>query len=431
MLGMLQACESLGLRPGSIEVGPIMAQLARSTDPVSTIKSIHARLRLLAEAGNFTDVLSYANAGGIELGKWTTPSGPGTIWTALGLNHHILWTDHPEWATNATALMPGAREIYAHPRITHSLKSDPAAGEASAVLGWQGLYANPVAEDYNMLTPEPGARPRHDVVAVLGSVAKLPEELKEYLNKPDPDPIELDHAMIPRTLEAWERFITDAPNPDTLRRFARTILELHAEKPQVTLWQHTQTLKSEYASEIDWLQGDPQRWYIAVGKLRHQSAWRRSFWLAWLARRVDLGIYGCDASPLDIDQPDDARLWVKYQNQSRVYAYGRCAININQSHDEAGVTHKPFQIIASGVPLVHHATAGLEDLFKPGSEVLAFARGPELLHRIDSVCADNTLGPELARAALERAKADHSWADRVKTMLTRDTSVASSTRNAA
>jgi len=420
MLGLLRACETLGLHPGSIEMGPMIAQLARAPDPLAALEPIQARLRVMVEAGNFTDIITYANAGGAELGKWNTPQGVGTIWNALGLRHHILWTDHPDWATNGTALKPGVQKIYAHPHIFHHLKSAPAALEAAAILGWSGVTDLPVAEDYDTLRPQTGVEQRHDIVAILGSVAPVPEALVPFLDKTDPEPARLDHAMIPRTLKAWTRFAADMPNPDGLMRFARSMLELHAEQPGMTFWQHAEMLKSEYASEIDWLQSDPQRWYAAVGRLRLQSAWRRSFWLAWLARRVDLGIYGCDASILGIDQPKDARQWVEYKDQSRVYACGRCALNINQSHDEAGVTHKPFQIVASGVPLIHHATPGLGNLFRHGSEVLVFARGPELLHRIDTVCADNTKGTELAEAALTRAKNEHAWTNRVQTMLSLD-----------
>jgi Glycosyl transferases group 1 len=431
MLGLLRSCESMGLEPVSIEVGPIIKHLSHATDPFAALGPIFARLRTMIEVGNYTDIITYANAGGIELGKHATAQGDGTIWTALGLRHHILWTDHPEWATDATALKPYALETYSHPRIFHYLKSAPAAREAAAILGWANIHALPVAEDYETLGPTPQAQPRHDVVTILGSVARLPEELEPILADDDPDPARLDRAMIPRTLDAWNRIAESAPDPDAIRRFAAAVLEARAQQPCTTIWEHTWTIQNEFAPVIHWLEETPDRWYAAVGKLRLASAWRRSFWLAWLARRVDLGVYGCDASALGIAQPDDALKWVEYKEQPRVYAYGRCALNINQAHDEAGVTHKPFQIIASGVPLIHHATAGLTDLFNPGSDILVFARGPELLHRIDGVCADNTKGPALAQAALTRAKAEHTWTNRVQTMLAMETVATATKRTAA
>lgn len=417
MLGLLRAANTLGLSPIPLDIGPIRQEILRSADPGGTIRSLADRFLPMIEAGGLTDVMTYADVGGPELGVWHSPQGPGTLWTALGLRHHILWTDHPEWADSGAALHPTPRTLFAHPAICHRLKSAQAAAEAAAILRWPGVTHLPVADDYDTLRPASAVRPIHDAVAILGSIARLPEELEPFLDHDDPDPAALDRLMIPRTLEAWERVAEAANDPDALRRFARDLLESRAFHPFRTVWEHAQNLRPGYADAVAWLTADPQRWYTAQAKLRQQSAWRRSFWLAWTARRVDLGIYGCDASPLGIAQPAGAEQWVDYRDQPAAYARGRCALNINQSHDEAGVTHKPFQIVASGVPLVHHAGAGLTELFRPGSEILVFCRGPELLHRIDSLCARGSRGPELAAAALDRAKSEHAWTHRLQNML--------------
>lgn len=417
MLGLLRAAGALGLNPATIDIGPIRAQLARSADLKTTFASIIERFKTVVEAGSCTDIITYANSGGPELGPWPTSDGPGTIWTALGLRHHILWTDHPDWATDGVAITPEARPMFDHPNIFHRLKSAPAAAEATAVLGWPGIEALPVAEDYQTLAPDRSGPTIHDAVVILGSVAPLPEILEHYLNYEDPDPAEMDRSMIPRTLAPFLEHVQDAPDAQAMKRFATDLLEARACHPFKTIWQHTAALSSAHPDAVGWLTEDPVRWYQAQGRLRQQSAWRRSFWLAWTARRVDLGIYGCDASALGVAQPEGAHEWVPYEKQASVYAAGRCALNINQSHDDSGVTHKPFQIVASGVPLVHHAVGGLNELFTPGREIFVFARGPELLHRIDSLCARNGRGPELAAAALARATSEHAWTHRLEHML--------------
>jgi len=431
MLGILRAAGSLGLNPATIDIGPIRAQIARAQDPEAAFGAIVDRLRHVVESGSCTDIITYANSGGPELMAWPTDQGTGTIWTALGLRHHILWTDHPEWATDGMAITPSARRLFKHPNIVHRLKSRPAAEEASAMLGWPGIQSLPVAEDYSTQIPDRSAAPVHDAVAILGSVAALPETLERFLAYEDPNPAEMDRAMIPQTIAPFIDHMQDAPDLDALRRFAGDLLEARAARPFKTIWQHTRSLEAAHPDAVAWITADPERWYRAQGRLRQQSAWRRSFWLAWTARRVDLGVYGCDASALGITQPDGAAKWVPYDQQSTIYARGRCALNINQSHDESGVTHKPFQIVAAGVPLVHHAVAGLTELFTPGHEILVFARGPELLHRIDSLCARGSRGADLAQAALARARSEHAWTNRLESMLGLEAATATATRAAA
>jgi len=423
MLGLLKAAQFLGLSPGNIEIGPIREQLGRVSDGTLSIDGVFERLRKTVEIGAFTDIITYANVGGPELGIWNTNEGIGPIWAALGLRHHILWTDHPEWAARGLALHPEAGRVYNHPQVFHYLKSDASAAEARDILEWPNIISMPVAEAYDT-TEVNGAieTPRHDAVVIAGSVSAIPEELVPMLSHRDPDPAALDRMMIPRTIGLCEELATSQDDPppdcDELRRFVANLLESKASQPFMTVWQHTMQLQPSYPDTVRWLRADPQRWYAAQRRLRQSSAWRRSFWLAWLARRVDLGIYGCDASAIGVPQSDDATAWVNYESQSEVYARGRCAININQSHDESGVTHKPFQIAAAGVPMIHHTVAELTDLFVPDREICIFSRGPELLHTIDNICADDTRGPALAKHMQERATREHAWTNRVESMLT-------------
>ena len=96
--------------------------------------------------------------------------------------------------------------------------------------------------------------------------------------------------------------------------------------------------------------------------------WRRNFWLAWLGRRVNLGLYGSPAAPMGLPQTAEAAGWVGYEQQAAVYAHsGQSRSTSTRPADEEGLTHKPFQIAASGVACIHHASAGLESCFTPGA----------------------------------------------------------------
>lgn len=418
LLALHRAAERLGLRSRAVEIDRLREQLTRATNTQSAVARLSQTLRGLVQAHRATHVLGYVTAGTVDLGLIATAQGPRTLWSTLGLHQVILWTDHPNWAASGLALEAHVRQALADPLIHHWLKSESAAEEARAVLRWPNIFSMPMAEDYEHLQPPGRCHLLHDVVTIVGSLAPLSEPVRRLLDRDDPDPQAIDRAMIPQVLARWNERIADpAPLPDALRRFAADLLEARADEPAATVWQLARRLESGYSPCVEWLTSEPKRWYEAEAILRQASAWRRSFWTAWLARRVNLGVYGCPAIDLGIDQPRGADQWVAYERQPEVYSLGRCALNINQSHDQAGATHKPFQIAASGVPCVHHATSELAELFTPGLEIVTFTRGPELLAWVDRLCAEPHLRETIATRALERAQRQHTWEHRLTTML--------------
>lgn len=426
LLAIHRAAVRLGVHSRLVEVTPLKVQIQQAASAKAAAEGILHSLTMLTRAHRATHVLGYATGGTVDLANAPTPEGMGTVWNALGVRQILLWTDHPNWAVDGAALVPEVRQVLAHPGTLHLLKSQAAAEEARAVLGWPNIDAMPMAEDYELLRPAERGRPVHDVVTIAGSLSRVPEPAERFLNHDDPDPAGIDRAMTVPVLSKWdERVATDATHKpklrDALRRFAAELLEARAAEPAATIWQITRRLEPDHADAVAWLTSDPQRWYDAEATLRQAAGWRRSFWIAWLARRVNVGVYGCSALELGIDQPRGADQWVAYERQASVYAMGRCALNINQSHDQAGVTHKPFQIAASGVPCVHHATAELADLFTPGREIITFTRGPELLAWIDRLCADPTLGEKIAERALLKARMEHTWEQRLAAVFSQPT----------
>jgi hypothetical protein len=418
---MVRAAERLGLEPGWVEVAGLRERALRASHAAGAMDVLVSEQRYRVEAGGFTHAVSYGGAGIFELAvRGATEQGhprDAGLWDRLGLTQVLWWTDHPNWACRGAALAPEPRSLVAS--AVHVLKSDQAAREAAAALGWAGACGLPVAEDYDIVRPVRDTERRHDVVAIVGGLTPVPTALARWLRDDDPEPAVLDRAMIPEVLERFRTFSGEAGAALRvgLDRWASAMLEARAFDPQATIFEHALRLRPDHAAAMMWLERDPQRWYAAQQILRLASGWRRSFWLAWLARRVELGIYGADASVLGLTQPDGAATWVAYEDQSRVYNLGRCALTINQSHDEAGVTHKPFQIVASGVPCVHHASAGLSSLFDLDREMFVFARGPQLLDAVDRLCADPALRDALADRALARAKVDHTWDNRIARML--------------
>ena len=120
---------------------------------------------------------------------------------------------------------------------------------------------------------------------------------------------------------------------------------------------------------------------------------------------------------MNIPQHPEAADWIPYDQQPAIYARGKLALNTNAAHDGEGLTHKPFQIAASKVPMIHHHTRGLSDCFTRNQEVLTFTRGPELLDQVRSLSESPSRRAFLAEAAHARARQDHTWDQRLQGLL--------------
>ncbi|MBX3322062.1 MAG: glycosyltransferase family 1 protein [Phycisphaeraceae bacterium] len=418
LLGMLRASQRLGLNPGWIEVQTLRDRARRADGSRSAISLLIAEQRYRVEAGGFTHAVSFGPSGVID---FTLPTGstPESLWTHLGLNVAMWWADHPSWLSAESALFEPARTMCAGSVYGHIVKSKPTADEAREILGWSRVDSMPVAEDYEVVRPMKSGEPRHDVVVVAHDVQPVAMPLKRFLAADDPDPATMERAMIPQAMSQFSKFIReDKPAIRVaLERFASELLEARACEPLRTVHQLATQLGADHGAALIYLTRKGRRWYKTQQILRQATTWRRSFWLAWLAQRVELGVYGCDAKAIGVPQAMEALSSVAHQDLSRVYGLGKCAISINPACDEASVTHEVFQIAGSGVPCIHHATAGLGELFDIGREVMTFSRGPELLHAVDHLCAHESLREEFGQRALSRTRAQHAWEHRVPRLL--------------
>ncbi len=132
-------------------------------------------------------------------------------------------------------------------------------------------------------------------------------------------------------------------------------MDARIRRPLTPFWRLAEQMEDEHGDALAVLRRDPRLYYETVGSLQVVAGWRRFFWPAWLSRRVSLGVYGSAASQMNIPTPPGGGVWIPNAVQPEIYARGRVAININAGHDESGLTHKPFQIGASGVACLHHS----------------------------------------------------------------------------
>jgi len=421
MLGLLRAAQRMGIPHQGIELQPLWNRLNKAADKVAATTEVSSTIADLVAKERFTHVVGYGY-NGIELSRPAPPGGAGTpIFAELGLRHLMLWTDHPNWMSNALPLEPHVRAMLRNDRHVHFLKSPSAAAEAAAVLNWPNVHAIDMAEDYELLKPDPLVHAVHDVVAIVGSTHALPVHAQPFLSHDDPDPAAIDALGLPTALAEVEHFIRSQPEGDarveSVMSWARAVTAEKLQRPMDAYWRIASGTPGSHTDAFAWLRADAKRWYGVTRSLRTIVEWRRNFWLAWLSRRVNVGIYGASAEPIGVAQPAGAERWVDYLRQGGVYNLGRLAINTNAAHDEEGCTHKPFQIASSEVPCIHHAGHGLAEAFEPGSEILTFTRGPELLRHVRQVAPDIKARRALAGAAHQRLVWNHTWDARLSEML--------------
>ena len=432
MEGIFIGARRLGLGCDRVELAELWRRLPPGRSSDAMIRRAADWMRGLIARRGITHALGYADSAAFDLGFTEHAGRPRTFWSDEGVLSMHLWTDHPNWSAGGASLRDPARELLADPAHVHFLKSRAAADEASEVLGWPRVHALPMAEEPGLegfpsdpapLAGEGGGGPRFDAVAIVGALRAVPEWLTPLLGDDAVTHADLVRANADAALCAWDTWTAAseaAPHLD-LRGLGRAWIESKTAAPLAALHDLAGPLRHGFARELDWLAADARRWYGSLRALQVLTDGVRQFWLAWLGRRARLGVFGADASPIGVEQSPRQRLWVPYARQSAVYRLGASAININQAHDERGVTHKPFQIAASGVPLVHAETGGLDELFDtnpgPRQEAAAFRSGPDLLEAVRALADDPDLRRRRAEAAHRRLLAEHRWEHRLPRML--------------
>lgn len=422
--GIASGAERLGCLAGTLELAPIWSAIEGSTpQTIDDVRNqIAGQVIRFCQQRRVTHVVSYLHNGAFEPGLFPDETNqPVTLFARAGIRHIMLWSDHPNWALEGAALHPTVAEILAHPKHTHILKSPSAAKEAAEVLRWPNTHAMHMGENFNALQPVQDVEVIHDAVIIMADTMHVPAPLIPHLDEERPNPRELSAALrtdaIIEFRNAVKRHLEGDLESALCNALADDWLDAKLARPHEPLHDLIPPLKEDHADAFKILKRDPRFYYDALTALQTVTAWRRFFWPAWLAKRANVGIYGSPCDRMGVPLPPGGGLWIPNAAQPEIYARGKVAININAGHDEAGLTHKPFQIAASGVPCLHFHSKHLDECFTPGQEIMTFDNGPDLHDAILELSANDKKRTALAEAIRERGMADHDWANRVVTML--------------
>jgi spore maturation protein CgeB len=141
---------------------------------------------------------------------------------------------------------------------------------------------------------------------------------------------------------------------------------------------------------------------------------------------------GLTGSVFGVRYPDDARAavartgltyrgWIANHRVPRVFGEHRVTVHIpRRPYVEAlpGIpTIRPFEAMASGIPLICSPWDDCEGLFTPGEDYLVAHDGDEMAHQLEAVLGDPALAAALSRHGLQTILARHTCAHRVDELL--------------
>ena len=100
--------------------------------------------------------------------------------------------------------------------------------------------------------------------------------------------------------------------------------------------------------------------------------------------------------------------WTKWINE------GKCSINLSRLGE---LNWRPFEIMATKVPLITNRTQELEELFTEGEHYLGFSSPEELIEKVGFVLENMDTAQAMADRAYKLVMANHTFYHRILQML--------------
>lgn len=418
LIGITRGAERNGIETDIVELGEIWegTRSGKRIDLAPFERHLKER--------NVRCVLSYAGNGGAE---WSAAKSANevpaastpSVFQKLGIPQIHWWSDHPHWAEQRFAASEPHRALYAAPGRFHIVKSEVAARELREVFGWQNAFALPVAEDESAVSPAADITPDYDLVSISGAPPTMPKSIQRFLDEDDPSPAEI-RETIARDLrsgipELGARIARSAARtPEAASALLADWLDVKLRMPFRPCLLALEDIRDRHEDVAAAILAHPPSYLDAVQWLWDLSRWERTFYLRYLAKHFRVGVFGSDWSAAGASGSPD---WIDHEQQSHVYARGKIAIAVAQPGEEEGCAHKPFQMAASGVCMMHDHREGIEDLFTPDEEIVTFRTPREARDRMDDLLRNPSKRESLARRAHERFLREHTWTTRVPQML--------------
>ena len=108
---------------------------------------------------------------------------------------------------------------------------------------------------------------------------------------------------------------------------------------------------------------------------------------------------------------------INFKNQNKVYSKYLISLNIHSNVIKNGTNLKTFEAIGFKVPQLVEYKPGLNNFFEPDKEIMIFSSIEEYKEKLELLEKDKSLRNLLVRNSYKKAKAIHTYDDRVKLII--------------
>lgn len=417
---MVNGYERAGARVTRWDVAPIVERLG-TPDAMTTLTE---STRLLA---------AYLKANDIELtvGIWAFALGVTlsekrgdnavSFFDAIDMPHLMFWFDAPERAHGG-----GFREQFNTPIVggsatIHQINNRAAAQEMAGLWGFTNVLPLPYGVNEETFRPC-NVEPKYDLVFCMGQDNLQPTDVeRSELGSDDPDVGAIVAARAALACERWPKLAEAMPgiDPDAVRALVERLVARQAANRHEPFLERLQAIAHADVSllpAIEFLIRNPDAYANAASMTRGVERWRRPFFITWLSRRFSCAVYGAEGLEA-WDSPAERLGYVEHQDQSRCYGLGRAGLNVMRWQDEVGINIKPFEIAASGRPVLCEQRTSVDECFVPGEEINLFDTPADAGRALSALLDDPAARRNVADAALARVHRDHTWRVRADQVL--------------
>lgn len=217
-------------------------------------------------------------------------------------------------------------------------------------------------------------------------------------------------------------WLTDDPHPEpgTLRSYARVFVSDPGYGPAVRAVVGTQRYAGELAFAMH-----PSLHHPAAGRgsglcmIANRDSKRDAHLGVVLAAGLRPRVYGNYflRHPLALRHPGCFRPPVDYHRLGAVYARHAVSLNIHARVVREGTNMRSFECAGCGIAQLVEYRPGLERHFEPGVELEVYREPAEAVERARALLADPRRARAMAERALHRARAEHTYHQRLERLL--------------
>ncbi len=335
-----------------------------------------------------------------------------SLFEQLDIPCFLLWGEHPHWHNYPYSLRDEIQPILGSSNNYHFFKDDHSTYDIKRVLKWENCHTLQMSENINDFAQAANEKIKveYDSVFICGSYPKLSDKSILLANEKNPNIQE----FLCDISKSVKKQLLDLFNNNKILVSIEFIDKLIAEKMTdytASVTQCIQNLENNYKRIIFAIYANKKAYFDLLRIFWDFTSWQRVFYIKYLSNHFNIAVMGSDWSSLGVKGNSE---WVT--NQGEVYRKGKVCVNINQGWDIEGFTFKPFQIIASGVPLLHNRVQGVSDIFEEDKEIMFFDSPTDILNKMQLLISDEKKCNNMARNALAKFQQEHLWENRIEKM---------------